>query len=297
MSIPITCPQCGAHRQIHSRFSGRLVRCPHCEAEVLVPGELKDDSSWGETPLPDDVLDAPSVAAVPTADFSADLDAKRDSAVPDAGDERTSDEDAGGQEVMEVEPEIVGDMGAGQPQIHFAGDPVFDSPDHHHHATEMPSLPPSLLPEEDDDAPPARVKRKEDELDMTPMVDVTFLLLIFFMVTASFSLQKSVEMPRQRNELPSSQQEEDEEEVDMVTVQIDEYGSFLVLAVDWERETPGKQNLITALREAINEVSGGVKLAIEVHEDAKLKYLVDCMDAGAICNYAEIQVTQVDGFD
>ncbi|MFI4874992.1 MAG: biopolymer transporter ExbD, partial [Blastopirellula sp. JB062] len=29
---------------------------------------------------------------------------------------------------------------------------------------------------------------EEDELDLTPMVDVTFLLLIFFMVTASFSL-------------------------------------------------------------------------------------------------------------
>ncbi len=34
-----------------------------------------------------------------------------------------------------------------------------------------------------------------DEMDLTPMVDVTFLLLIFFMVTASFSLQKSIETP------------------------------------------------------------------------------------------------------
>lgn len=31
-----------------------------------------------------------------------------------------------------------------------------------------------------------------NQLDMTPMVDVTFLLLIFFMVTASFVLQKSL---------------------------------------------------------------------------------------------------------
>ncbi|MCA9019031.1 MAG: biopolymer transporter ExbD, partial [Planctomycetaceae bacterium] len=29
----------------------------------------------------------------------------------------------------------------------------------------------------------------------TPMVDVTFLLLIFFMITASFSLQKSIQVP------------------------------------------------------------------------------------------------------
>ena len=41
----------------------------------------------------------------------------------------------------------------------------------------------------------------DNEMDMTPMVDVTFLLLIFFMVTAAFSLQKSIEVP------PPDQQE------------------------------------------------------------------------------------------
>lgn len=34
-----------------------------------------------------------------------------------------------------------------------------------------------------------------EELDLTPMVDVTFLLLIFFMITASFSIQKSLAVP------------------------------------------------------------------------------------------------------
>ncbi|WP_339734420.1 biopolymer transporter ExbD [uncultured Gimesia sp.] len=34
-----------------------------------------------------------------------------------------------------------------------------------------------------------------EEMDLTPMVDVTFLLLIFFMITASFSLQKSIQVP------------------------------------------------------------------------------------------------------
>ncbi|MBM81928.1 MAG: hypothetical protein CMJ78_15250 [Planctomycetaceae bacterium] len=36
---------------------------------------------------------------------------------------------------------------------------------------------------------------EEDELDMTPMVDVTFLLLIFFMITASFTMQKTLQVP------------------------------------------------------------------------------------------------------
>lgn len=38
-------------------------------------------------------------------------------------------------------------------------------------------------------------QRADDEMDLTPMVDVTFQLLIFFMVTASFALQKSIQVP------------------------------------------------------------------------------------------------------
>lgn len=40
-----------------------------------------------------------------------------------------------------------------------------------------------------------RRRAEIDEMDLTPMVDVTFLLLIFFMITASFSMQKSMEVP------------------------------------------------------------------------------------------------------
>jgi biopolymer transport protein ExbD len=35
----------------------------------------------------------------------------------------------------------------------------------------------------------------DDAMDMTPMIDVTFLLLIFFMVTATFHLQKGLDFP------------------------------------------------------------------------------------------------------
>ncbi|MCG8650061.1 MAG: biopolymer transporter ExbD [Pirellulales bacterium] len=152
--------------------------------------------------------------------------------------------------------------------------------------------------EDEDDQIFERKSRGDSELDMTPMVDVTFLLLIFFMVTAAFSLQKSIEMPRQQTDAPStSVVEEEQDELDLVELQVDEFGGFLVLAPDWELETPGKQNLIKALKDAIAGNNDGMRLVIKVHELAKLRALVDAMDAGTIAGYSELEVTQVEEFD
>ena len=53
-----------------------------------------------------------------------------------------------------------------------------------------------------DDLPPLPKKKRvsqEANIDLTPAVDVTFQLLIFFMITASFSLQKSFDVPPAKN--------------------------------------------------------------------------------------------------
>lgn len=53
------------------------------------------------------------------------------------------------------------------------------------------------LPDEDDDfAPPPRPKRDDDtEMDITPMIDITFLLLIFFLVTSRPDSATGVNLP------------------------------------------------------------------------------------------------------
>ena len=130
------------------------------------------------------------------------------------------------------------------------------------------------------------------------MVDVTFLLLIFFMVTASFSMQKSVQMPRQQSDLPSmSNVEEETEELDPIELEVDDRGAFLVLTSEGEYETPGKQNLVSRLKQIVDVRGGELKLDIKVHENAQLQSMVDAMDAGTIAGFAELQVVQVDGFD
>lgn len=54
---------------------------------------------------------------------------------------------------------------------------------------------PSWEEEEEEDLQLGREEPEFEEMDLTPMVDVTFLLLIFFMITASFNLQKKMDMP------------------------------------------------------------------------------------------------------
>lgn len=56
----------------------------------------------------------------------------------------------------------------------------------------------AVIPSDDDDEQGLTFRSPQtefDEMDLTPMVDVTFLLLIFFMITASFTLQKTIQFP------------------------------------------------------------------------------------------------------
>lgn len=88
--------------------------------------------------------------------------------------------------------------------------------------------------EEDEDEPAFRPRRsigEVAEMDLTPMVDVTFLLLIFFMVTASFSLQKAIRTPvpdeDQKGAVQSIQQLEDLQATSII-VRIDDRDHILV---------------------------------------------------------------------
>ncbi len=42
--------------------------------------------------------------------------------------------------------------------------------------------------------------REEADMDMTPMIDVSFQLIIFFMITAAFVVQKTLDMPAAQRE-------------------------------------------------------------------------------------------------
>ena len=154
--------------------------------------------------------------------------------------------------------------------------------------------------EEEEDPDPMvtfgqKSEREEDELDMTPMVDVTFLLLIFFMVTASFTLQKSIEQPPANVEDPSTNVIEDpEEEDDYVEVVIDQTNTYYVTSREEEQvECPSDRAMRARLRDAKN-LAGATRLIIRAHVESQLKKQVTVWDAGIAVGMERIEVKTTD---
>ena len=124
-------------------------------------------------------------------------------------------------------------------------------------------------------------KLPEAELDMTPMVDVTFLLLIFFMVTASFTLRKSFEQSHSKTDDPSTNvvQPVDDTE-DFVEVIIDQTNTFYIRTRDTEEiEAPSDREMRDTLRDA-KEIAGAQRLVIRAHVDALHSKVVKVLDMG-----------------
>lgn len=142
--------------------------------------------------------------------------------------------------------------------------------------------------------------REETELDMTPMVDVTFLLLIFFMVTAAFSLQKSMEVPTpdpDNTEQARTIQEIDED-ADYVVVQIDKDNTVWV----GESEAPSEQDLLVKLRAArfagaASGKRGPTKLLVLADTDCRHETVIRVLDAGNDIGFESLRLATVDEDD
>jgi biopolymer transport protein ExbD len=165
-------------------------------------------------------------------------------------------------------------------------------------------VPVSLADQEPDEVSFPERSLPKDDMDMTPMVDVTFLLLIFFMITASFSSEKVFEQPPPLSETPSNRPPDNPPEVyDSVRVQIDEFNAYtIIFPTGDEREASSKQDLLMALGDAKNEVSSGkedenLKLIVEAHEECIHAAIVAALDAGREKGFTSFTVSVVEEFE
>lgn len=135
----------------------------------------------------------------------------------------------------------------------------------------------------------------DDELDMTPMVDVVFLLLIFFMVTAAFAQQKALEIPPTRDNEAAQSRTLDEFSEDTIIVRVDGDNIFWVSCPAWseERESPSAHDMLITLREA-RQPGGAASpappttLLVLASEDATYEKVVAALDAGSAVGMEQV---------
>lgn len=138
------------------------------------------------------------------------------------------------------------------------------------------------------------------EWDITPMVDVAFLLLIFFMLTASFSIQKAIRTSTPQNEEPSTNavQIQPTEKVESLVVQIDEFNAYTVIVSEGEtKEASSKQELIGILRDLRIQFGEQLpRIIIQAHLDSMHGATVSCMDAAREADFNSFQLIAVENF-
>lgn len=146
----------------------------------------------------------------------------------------------------------------------------------------------------------ARTEEEELEWDVTPMVDVAFLLLIFFMITASFSIQKAIPMAPPQEDAPgqATTVRETQKFREIITLQIDEFNGYTLIGSDGsEAVSASKQELITQLEEMqTDQGADSVKIMVLAHKMSHHGALVSGLDAARKAGYVNFQVQAVDEF-
>ena len=118
-----------------------------------------------------------------------------------------------------------------------------------------------------------RATPEELELNLTPLIDVVFLLLIFFMVSTTFQQESQISL-----QLPRAGDSPVPEVADTVEVVINAAGTFYVNDQELVKSD------IATLQNALYEMSGGdreVPLSIRADAQTPHQAVVIAMDAAA----------------
>ena len=146
----------------------------------------------------------------------------------------------------------------------------------------------------------ARRKRRkaqepDAEMDMTPMIDVVFLLLIFFMITATFHLQTGLGFPPDRDKSRQSQQQPApglSEFDDRVIIEVNEKDEFFVRVGGGAGQPVAIDQLVEAIRSESNS-SNLNKAFVVAHELASLEAIVKAFDAAAEVGISDVALADV----
>lgn len=124
---------------------------------------------------------------------------------------------------------------------------------------------------------------EEAESDMTPMIDVTFQLLIFFMIAATYTVQKTLDLPAAQPDPDRGAAVTIEElEQNNVMVAVAQDGSVTV-----QGQPAPADDLPRALRDAIAAMNQA-EVVLDVHDQAAHEVVVQVLDAAGAAQVEKV---------
>jgi len=129
--------------------------------------------------------------------------------------------------------------------------------------------------------------RPEPDVNLTPLIDVVFLLLIFFMVSTSFVRQSQITIRLPEAESTAMVEEPPEK----IEIMITDQGTYLVNGRELINNRP------ETIRNALQRVSGGntdLPLTISADANARHQHVVTAMDVAGRLGFVRISIATVD---
>ena len=114
-------------------------------------------------------------------------------------------------------------------------------------------------------------RREDPDISLTPLIDVVFLLLIFFMVSTSFNRESEISV-----DLPEASAQETTDDVKPVDLTVDVNGNYFV------NQKQLVNNDIETLKKALDQVvHGQEKPALVISADGRTPHqaVITAMDA------------------
>ena len=128
--------------------------------------------------------------------------------------------------------------------------------------------------------------RAEPEINLTSLIDVVLLLLVFFMVSTSFVKQSQISI-----RLPAAESSSIVEELpEQLDIMITEQGAYLVNGRELINSRP------ETLRNALQKLSGGntnLPLTISADANARHQHVVTAMDVAGKLGFVKISIATV----
>ncbi|MFP4648183.1 MAG: ExbD/TolR family protein [Halorhodospira sp.] len=131
-------------------------------------------------------------------------------------------------------------------------------------------------------------RREEPEINLTPLIDVVFLLLLFFMITTTFVDEAGLEIT-----LPEAESGSQDQRSELLEIAIDGDGSYYVdgdLLINREAAT-----LVRALEEALaegeREITG---IVVRADAEAPHRAVVRALDGAGRAGVEHVSIATIE---